>query len=199
MRHVTAILSVAAVVLMAAGLAAQAKPNFAGDWMMVGPDGRGNPGATLTITQSAGAITLADTGGGQAPTPGTLTYKLDGSDSRNTVAGRGGGAPTEQVSKAMWAGNKIVVTTATGSGEERRTFSMDDADLVIETTAPSRYGGPPRVTKVTGESASLLWRRGARTAVARPIAHSWTFAAAAAFESEGGASACAGSLAEPTD
>ena len=32
MRRVTAILSAAAVVLMAAGLAAQAKPSFAGEW-----------------------------------------------------------------------------------------------------------------------------------------------------------------------
>ena len=34
MRRVTAILSVAAVVLMAAGLVAQAKPSFAGEWKM---------------------------------------------------------------------------------------------------------------------------------------------------------------------
>jgi hypothetical protein len=32
MRRVAAILSVAAVVLMAAGLVAQAKPSFAGEW-----------------------------------------------------------------------------------------------------------------------------------------------------------------------
>ena len=35
MRRVTAILSVAAVVLMAAGLVAQAKPSFAGEWKIV--------------------------------------------------------------------------------------------------------------------------------------------------------------------
>ena len=34
MRRVTAILSVAAVVLMAAGLVAQAKPSFAGEWFV---------------------------------------------------------------------------------------------------------------------------------------------------------------------
>ena len=35
MRRVTAILSVAAVVLMAAGLVAQAKPGFAGEWKII--------------------------------------------------------------------------------------------------------------------------------------------------------------------
>jgi hypothetical protein len=36
---------------------------------------------------------------GQAPA--RLTYKLDGSVSKNTIAARGAGAPTAQVSKAM--------------------------------------------------------------------------------------------------
>ena len=47
MRRVTAILSVAAVVLMAAGVVAQAKPSFAGEWKMVAANGQGvNPGWT---------------------------------------------------------------------------------------------------------------------------------------------------------
>ena len=78
-----------------------------------------------------------------------LTYKLDGSVSKNMMPGRGGGAPTEQVSKAMWAGNNIVVTTTTSAGEEKRTFSMDGGNLVVETSAPARNGGAPNITKVT--------------------------------------------------
>jgi hypothetical protein len=154
MRRVTAILSVAAVVLMAAGLVAQAKPNFAGEWKIVAdpPDGGGGrgggPGIDLTITQGATAMTL-EYMGGQAPAPVKLTYKLDGSVSKNMMAGRGGGAPIEQVSKAMWVGNKIVVTTTTGAGEEKRTFSMEGGSLVVETSAPARYFGAPNVTKVT--------------------------------------------------
>jgi hypothetical protein len=150
-------LSVAVVVLAAADVVAQAKPSlvapakpsFAGDWMMVGPDGRGDPDATVTITQSATAMTLAYIGCGQAPMPVKFTYKLDGSVSKNMMAGRGGGAPTEQVSRGAWAGNKIVVTTTTGPGEEKRTFSMDGGNLVVETSAPARNGGAPNVTKVT--------------------------------------------------
>ena len=85
--------------------------------------------------------------GGLAPAPAKLTYRLDGSVSKNMMAGRGGGAPTEQVSRAMWAGNKLVVTTTTGAGEEKRTFSMDGGNLVIETSAPASSDAAP--TKLT--------------------------------------------------
>jgi hypothetical protein len=156
MRRVTAILSGAAVVVMAAGLFAQAKPSFAGEWKIVadpaadGSGGRGGgPGIDLTITQSAAAITVEYRGGGQAPAPVKLTCKLDGSVSKNMVAGRGGGVPTEQVSKAMWAGNNLVVTTTTGAGEEKRTFSMDGVYLIVETSGPARHVGAPNITKVT--------------------------------------------------
>ena len=64
-------------------------------------------------------------------------------------SGRGGGAPTEQVSKAMWAGNRLVVTTSIGAGEEKRTFSMDGDNLVVETSAPAPNGGAPKITKAT--------------------------------------------------
>ena len=146
MRRVTAILSVAAVVLMAAGLVAQAKPSFAGEWKMVAPNGQGDPGVDLIITQGATSMTVEYP---KAPAPVKLTYKLDGSVSKNMMAGRGGGAPTEQVATAMWAGNNIVVTTTTGAGEEKRTFSMEGGTLVVETSTPARNGGDPNITKVT--------------------------------------------------
>jgi len=149
MRRVTAILSVAAVVLMAAGLLAQAKPGFAGEWKLVADQGLGEPGIDLTITQSATAMTVEYRAGGQAPAPVKLTYTLDGAVSKNMMAGRGGGAPTEQVSKALWVANKLVVTTTTGAGEEKRTFSMEGDNLVVETSAPARNGGAPNITKVT--------------------------------------------------
>jgi hypothetical protein len=95
---------------MAAGVIAQTKPSFAGEWKMATEQGQGEPGIDLTITQSATAMTVEYRAGGQAPAPVKLTYNLDGSVSKNMMAGRGGGAPTEQVSKAMWAANKLVVT-----------------------------------------------------------------------------------------
>ncbi|MEP6918508.1 MAG: hypothetical protein ABJC89_22900 [Acidobacteriota bacterium] len=149
MRRVTAILSAAAVVLMAAGLVAQAKPRFAGEWKMVVANGQGEPGVDLIITQGATSMTVEYPRAGQVPAPVKLTYTLEGSVSKNPMAGRGGGAPTEQVSKAMWAGNNIVVTTTTGAGEEKRTFSIEGGDLVVETLTPAPSGGAPNVTTVT--------------------------------------------------
>ena len=52
-------------------------------------------------------------------------------------------------SKATWAANNLVVTTTTGAGEEKRTFSMEGGNLVVETSAPARAGGAPTITKVT--------------------------------------------------
>ena len=147
MRRVTSMLSVAAVVLMAAGVVAQGKPSFAGEWKIVADQGLGEPGIDLTVTQSATAMTVEHRASGQ-PSPVKLTYNLDGSVSRNMTAARGGGAPTEQVSKAMWAGNNLVVTTTTSAGEEKRTFTMEGGNLIVDTSAPVR-GSASKITRVT--------------------------------------------------
>jgi hypothetical protein len=167
---------VVAVVLMfgaAASLAAQAKPDFSGKWVMDaaaapappagapaggggGGGGRGGGGRgggfgnefmaaqkgnTLTITRMQGDATV------------TTVYNLDGTESKNMVAGRGGGEPTAQVSKAVWDGAKLVVTTTINAGgtniEQKRVFAMEGGNLTIETTQPGRDGGPGTPTKLT--------------------------------------------------
>jgi hypothetical protein len=132
MRRVTAFVSVAAVVLMAASVVAQGKASFAGEWKKAAdPDGggaRGGPGVDLTITQTATAMTVEFRPSSQAPAPVKLTYDL---------------------SKAIWAANKLVVTTTTSAGEEKRTFAMDGDTLVVETSAPGRNGSAASTTKAT--------------------------------------------------
>ena len=165
-------LYVVAVVLMfgaAVSLSAQAKPDFSGKWVMDAaaapappagaPAGGGGGGGgrgggrggggfgnefmavqnakTLTITRMQGDATV------------TTVYNLDGSESKNMVAGRGGGEPTAQVSKAMWDGAKLVVTTTAANGEQKRVFAMEGGNLTIETTQPGRDGGPGTPTKLT--------------------------------------------------
>jgi hypothetical protein len=147
MRRLTAMLAMAAVALMTANLAAQAKPSFAGEWKLVVADGQGEPGVDLIITQSAAAMTV-DFRRGTGPAPVKLTYALDGSLSKNAVAGRGG-EPIEQASKAAWAGNSIVVTTTTAAGDEKRTFSLEGGDLVVNTSGPARTAGASTPTRVT--------------------------------------------------
>ena len=162
-------LLVVAVVLMfgaAASLAAQAKPDFSGKWVQdpppaaapagggggggrgggggFGGGGRGGFGAEFTIVQNAKTLTLTRMQGDQTV---TTVYNLDGSESKNTTQGRGG--PQEQVSKAVWTGATLVVTTMTGNGEQKRVFAMEGGNLTIETTAPGRDGGPGTPNKVT--------------------------------------------------
>src|SRR5688572_21240084 len=152
---------IVAVALMfgAAGLAAQAKADFSGKWVMdpasAPPDGGGGGGGgrgggrgggfgqEFTIAQNAKTLTITRMQGDQTV---TTVYNLDGSESKNTVQGRGGA--TEQVSKAVWDGAKLVVTTMAGGGEQKRVFALEGGNLTIETTQPGRDGGPGTPTKL---------------------------------------------------
>jgi hypothetical protein len=165
MRRISALLSVAAVVLWTVGVYAQAKPNFSGKWVREAPaggaaaggggggGGRGGGGGGFgmenTITQDAKALTVEYTAG---QNPVKLVFNLDGSPSTNKVMGRGGEA-TDQVSKATWDGAKISITTTTPNGEVKRVISMEGANMVIESTTPGREGGAPTTTKAVYKKA----------------------------------------------
>ena len=173
MLRITAVVSAAAVVLMVAGLLAQAKPNFTGKWTMEAPaapaappagapagggggggrgggrGGGGGWGMEFTATQNATTLTIDYMAGGQAPAPVQFVVKLDGSESMNTPPGRGGAPGTPQPSKAMWTGATLVITTTTQAGETKRVLSMDGANLKIETTAPGFGGGAATTTTLT--------------------------------------------------
>jgi hypothetical protein len=167
MRRIAAVLTVAAVAISASVVAAQSKPSFAGKWVMDpasapqggggGGRGRGGMGGgwgqTFTLTQDATTIKVERTAG---ETPITETYKLDGSESKNSMPGRQGGASGESVSKATWDGAKLVITTIQTmdfNGNEtridmKRVLSKDGADLAIETTRSNPMGGDPVVSTV---------------------------------------------------
>ena len=74
-----------------------------------------------------------------------VVYKLDGTDSTNMMPGRQGGEPTPQVSKAVWDGNKLNITTTANFGgnsiEIKRVVSLEGGNLVLETTLPAFGGG----------------------------------------------------------
>ena len=158
----------AAVVLFAAGLQAQGKPNFTGKWTIDpasapqgggggggggrgGRGGGGGWGQTFTLTQDATTLKVERM---QGEATVTETYKLDGSDSKNSMPGRQGGAPTEVVSKAAWDGDKIVITssrTVNMQGTEmkidvKRVISMAGADLQIDTTTTGMGDTPMTAT-----------------------------------------------------
>jgi hypothetical protein len=159
MKRLTAFVTAAVFVLGTASAFAQAKPSFAGKWTLepapaaapagdpaAGGGGRGGGrggglGNELTITQDATTLKLDYVGGGRNPGPVSLTYKLDGTESKNTNA-----AGMEQVAKAVWEGSKLVVTTQINMGgnavEQKRTLSLEGGNLIVEQVQPGREGGP---------------------------------------------------------
>jgi hypothetical protein len=149
----SALMGVVAVAFVASSAFAQAT-SFAGTWNMVvdpaqqqaagggGRGGRGGFGPTFTIAQDAKTLTITrTTQNGEMKT----VYNLDGSESKNTVQGRGGAM--EQISTAKWEGANLVVTTKIMVGEQaaesKTTFSLDkDGSLWIESARPGRDGTP---------------------------------------------------------
>jgi hypothetical protein len=166
MRSSLRVLAIAVVtVALAASAFAQAKPDFSGKWVMDpasapappaggGGGGRGGGrgggagfGQEFEAKQDAANLTITRVQGDQTV---VAVYKLDGSESKNMVAGRGG--QQEQVSKAAWEGSKLSITTTLNFGgnaiEQKRLLSLEGGNLVIEQTAPGRDGGAPTTTKL---------------------------------------------------
>ena len=145
-----AIASVAvAVVLFASGLSAQGT-SFAGKWTpdaeknaaAGGGGGRGGGrggGGPMTVTQDAKTLTIERDMGGTAL---KTVYNLDGSESKNSMPGRNGGAATEQVSTAKWDGAKLNITTKTANGDRTVSWYLEGGELVQETQGQN---GPVKV------------------------------------------------------
>ena len=155
-----AIALTAAALLVSASISAQA-PNFTGKWTLVpaadapagGKGGGGGGfgslcGGECTIAQDPKVLMFnRTTQAGEVK----AAYNLDGSESKNTMAGRGG--QVTSVSVAKWEGAKLVIVTKTDMGgtmvEAKNVLSLEGGNLVIERTAAGRDGGPPTTTKQT--------------------------------------------------
>jgi len=158
MRRNALIVGALSLVFAASVAQAQDKPNFSGTWTLVvdpnapAPTGRGGGGGlgqAAVLTMDAKTLTITrTTQAGEVK----IVYNLDGSESKNMMQGRGG--QTEQISKAVWEGNKLVVTTSFTMGENAVTrtqsFTLDaSGQLVVSTTSPGRGGGEPTTTVQT--------------------------------------------------
>ena len=160
MTHRHLISTLAIVVALAATAAAQAKPDFSGTWRFDdaksdpapargggggGGGGRGGgrmggaPATAMTITQTPAQLSMDRT---TAQGSQTVVYKLDGSESTNTI---GMGPAT---SKAAWDGSRLVITTTQtvqGRGGEitinsKEIYSVQGSTLTIETTRSTPGG-----------------------------------------------------------
>jgi len=148
---------IAAAVLAVATLAWAQKTDFSGTWTLDaeasgapaggggapggggGGGGRGGGrggglGQGGTVKQTADALTVERTMGENKV---TSTYKLDGSESKNTMMGRGGNS-VESVSTAKWDGPSLVITTkmdmGNGPQESTQKWTVNGSTLTIETT-----------------------------------------------------------------
>jgi hypothetical protein len=141
---------VAAAIFAVASMAfAQAKPDFSGTWTLDpeasgmaagaggggGGRGGGGPlGASATIKQTADTLTIERTMGENKV---VTTYKLDGSESKNTMMGRGG-TPIESVSTAKFDGPKLTITSKQDMGgqtvESTSVWTVSGSTLTIEST-----------------------------------------------------------------
>jgi hypothetical protein len=141
-------------ILAVATLSWAQRPDFSGTWtldadasgMAAGGPGRGGGGRgggrggmmglgqTASVKQTADTLTVERT---VMDNKLVSTYKLDGSESRNTMMGRGGNQ-TEAVSVAKWDGQTLVLTTKLDMGgqtvESTQRWSLAGNVLTIETT-----------------------------------------------------------------
>ena len=151
---------IAAAVLAVATLAWAQKTDFSGTWALDaeasgapaggapaggapggggGGGGRGGGrggglGQGGMVKQTATELTVERTMGENKV---TSTYKLDGTESKNSMMGRGG-APVEAVSVAKWEGPALVIVTKTDMGngpqESTQKWTLAGTALTIETT-----------------------------------------------------------------
>ena len=147
----------AAIVAMATVAWAQ-KPDFSGTWTLdpasapapAGGGGRGGGGGALgngpaTVKHTADALTVERTMGDSKV---TLTYKLDGTESRNMMMGRDG-QQADTMSTAKWDGAKLTIVTKREMDgqltESTQVWTVDGSTLTVETTSPR--GAQKRVYK----------------------------------------------------
>ena len=145
---------------------AQSKPNFAGAWVSIPDPASPGPETQLVIEHTAAELVMEQQS--QAG-PYKLRYKLDGSETTNTIPGRGAAATATSV--AAWDGNRLVIKTNIPRGlppqvrtiRYREVLSIDaEGRLVIEQSASLDDGAP-------AETRRMVYRkRKARPTSGRP-------------------------------
>jgi hypothetical protein len=132
---------IAAAILAAATVASAQKPDFSGTWILdqAGAPGGGRGGGALgngpaTVKQTADALTIERTMGDAQV---TLTYKLDGTDSRNMMTAPNG-QQADSLSTARWDGSKLTIVTkqemAGQVTESTQVWTVEGSTLTVETT-----------------------------------------------------------------
>jgi hypothetical protein len=145
---------IAAAILAVATVARAQKPDFSGTWTLDpasapaaggGGDGGALGNGPTTVKQTADALTIERTmDGGKV----TLTYKLDGTDSRNVMMGPAG-QQSDSLSTTKWDGPKLTIVTKQEMdgkiSESTQVWTVAGSTLTVETA--SARGTQKRVYK----------------------------------------------------
>lgn len=138
----TALFAVASMAL------AQARPDFSGTWTL-DPEASGMPapqagggggrgggalGNSATVKQTGDTLTIERTMGENKV---VTTYKLDGSESKNTMMGRGGNT-VESTATAKFDGPKLTIVSKQDMGgqmvESTSVWTVSGSTLSVEST-----------------------------------------------------------------
>ena len=139
--------TIAAAILAVATLAWAQKPDFSGTWTLDpasapaagGGGGRGGGGGALgngpaTVKQTADTLTIERS---MEDAKVTLTYTLDGTESRNMMVDPGG-QQADSLSTAKWDGPKLTIVTKQEMGgqitESTHVWTVEGSTLTVETT-----------------------------------------------------------------
>ncbi|MSO48473.1 MAG: hypothetical protein EXQ49_01005 [Acidobacteria bacterium] len=140
-------------IAFATGVEAQQKPDFTGTWVVVTPADSAGQEQFVRHTPTTLSTGHASEGDGH-----NASYKLDGSESRNELGSHGQVIVT--ISKAVWEGATLVITSSTtysngGKMDSKQIWSMDsEGRLVVEHTQteagqPTRSGTVVHTKKTT--------------------------------------------------
>ena len=158
MRRVHPVISAAVVGILFSAAAYAQTPNFSGKWTLVPDPAAQGPGGGLgqsaVIKQDASEMTInRTTQMGEI----TTVYKLDGSESKNTINIQGNAI--EQLSKTKWEGGTLHVSTSMNFDGNpvnvTMAMSLDPSgNLTVVSTRPDfQGGGSPVTTKATYKKA----------------------------------------------
>jgi hypothetical protein len=151
MKRLAAAVAVLAFASIASISGAQAKPSFAGKWILSSGD-LGWWGKEFTATQDAKILSVTRRTASGAVT--THTYNLDGSDSKHTTSVSG--QTVEQLSKVKWDGSSLIMTTtykARVDVEATQTWSLDASGTLTVALLYVQGGEPVKGKSVYKKSS----------------------------------------------
>ena len=138
------------VMLMAAAVGAQDKPDFTGTWKLAGDAPDQFTPTQIVVAKDATLLTVTVTGQmGEFKT----TYKLDGTPGSSPLDFQGN--TIDRTTKMAWNENKLTLTAAADMGgqafEVKSVVSSGpDGTILVETTFPDfQGGGGPITSKAT--------------------------------------------------